>query len=214
MTWSPALPGEDIRAVMGTEFIVDGVPRLVGESIRSFLESEGYRPVDNRELWDWLGETISIPLVVTQFLDGSKISAIRNARVDSIVVAWMPQLSAKAYAEALIAGATVAIELNTPRRSLLVAVHAAADGMTLMPTDAATAISRRFRSDPPIELTDREIDWIRALSKNTSIEKLAARNAYSQRHFVRLLKAVYWKLGSSNRIEAITAAAAFGLLDD
>lgn len=67
-------------------------------------------------------------------------------------------------------------------------------------------------SRPTPRLAPHEVAWLRNLGAGRTVAEIAEAEAFSQRHFQRLLKRLYERMGADGRIQALTIAAQAGLL--
>jgi DNA-binding NarL/FixJ family response regulator len=138
--------------------------------------------------------------------------AALTARTARPVVALLSDPTPAHYRLALDHGAVGVIAQTATMRELVWAVRAALDGMTLLPTGIARAISDGQGSAPPtVRLSSEVAGWLAELSRGSSIAKIARLAGYSERQMYRMLQDVYQNMGARNRAEAIGLAARWGL---
>jgi DNA-binding NarL/FixJ family response regulator len=113
---------------------------------------------------------------------------------------------------AVAAGATGYLLKDTPRRQLVDAVRAAARGETVLAPPVAARLVSRMRSPVADELTPREVEVLRAVSRGLSNAEIG-RELYIGEATVKthLLRA-FAKLAVDDRTRAVTVAMERGIL--
>jgi DNA-binding NarL/FixJ family response regulator len=113
---------------------------------------------------------------------------------------------------AVAAGATGYLLKDTPRRQLVDAVRAAARGETVLAPPVAARLVSRMRAPVAEELTPREVEVLRAVSRGLSNAEIG-RELYIGEATVKthLLRA-FAKLGVDDRTRAVTVAMERGIL--
>jgi DNA-binding NarL/FixJ family response regulator len=113
---------------------------------------------------------------------------------------------------AVAAGATGYLLKDTPRRQLVDAVRAAARGETVLAPPVAARLVSRLRAPAAEELTPREVEVLRAVSRGLSNAEIG-RELYIGEATVKthLLRA-FAKLGVDDRTRAVTVAMERGIL--
>jgi two-component system, NarL family, response regulator YdfI len=119
----------------------------------------------------------------------------------------------------LQAGAKGFLLKDTPRKTLLDTIYAAAKGESLLSEDVmrrllANMQGKGKRPSPPIDnpLTDRELQTIRAVAAGETNKGVALQLGISERTVKAHLTSVYNKLGVDSRAAAIAIAAQQNLL--
>jgi DNA-binding NarL/FixJ family response regulator len=125
-----------------------------------------------------------------------------------IIVALVRELSVDIYIKALSAGAIGIIGRDAEPAVIRQAVDEAVKGRTILPATVVYALVARFGSqhegDQPSE---RDIQWLRELSKGVTVAQLAEAMGYSERAMYRFLRDLYRRISVRNRTEAVLKAA-------
>ena len=129
------------------------------------------------------------------------------------VVAILPTASLEAYQRAFSAGACAVAEQEAAVEEILQVVEAALEKKALLPVKIVVDLADGVTSIPQqVDLSEAEIDCLRALAEGATVAQLARRANYSQREMYRLLRRLYERMGARNRTEAVVLAARWGLL--
>jgi DNA-binding NarL/FixJ family response regulator len=120
-----------------------------------------------------------------------------------------------AYVRALKSGAVAAISRDASPAALCAVLDAAADGKSVIPTDALRALTRpegeaAASADRPPSAD--ELSWLRQLARGDTVADVAGRSGYSERMMFRLLRDLYARLGKRNRTAALIHAQEQGWL--
>jgi NarL family two-component system response regulator YdfI len=192
----------------GLSLILETAPdvELVGEA------SNGAEAVDMAlaEHPDVILMDLSMPV-----MDG--IEAIRQLRVDlpdAAIVILTTYNEDDLIMRGLRAGARAYLLKDTDRPTLLETIRAAARGETLLKPDI---LARLLDPAPPgsptsVDLTERELEVLRAAARGERSKEIAARLDISERTVKAHLASIYNKLGVDSRAAAVAAAAGLGLL--
>src|SRR5215204_802550 len=119
----------------------------------------------------------------------------------------------------LQAGAHGYLLKDTDRNTLFNTIRAAARGETLLqPEIMARALSRanmpitKSKLSEPVNLTDRELEVLKAVAQGERSKEIAVQLGISERTVKAHLASIYNKLGVDSRAAAIAVAAQKGLL--
>ena len=119
----------------------------------------------------------------------------------------------------LQAGAHGYLLKDTDRNTLFNTIRAAARGETLLkPEIMARILSRtnmpvnESKSSAPVNLTDRELEVLKAVAQGERSKEIAVQLGISERTVKAHLASIYNKLGVDSRAAAIAVAAQKGLL--
>jgi NarL family two-component system response regulator YdfI len=119
----------------------------------------------------------------------------------------------------LQAGARGYLLKDTDRTTLFDTIRAAARGETLLKPEIMTrvlALTNHPMSAPqsnePVNLTDRELEVLRAVARGERSKEIAVQLGISERTVKAHLASIYSKLGVDSRAAAIAVAAQMGLL--
>jgi DNA-binding NarL/FixJ family response regulator len=132
------------------------------------------------------------------------------------VVAVVAELTVASFAEAVRAGAMVAIDDDEPVESFATVIDTALQGRSAVPETVVRAMASRIPSVPDASrwVTPDEADWLRELARSKTVADLADAVGYSEREMFRTLRDTYARIGVRNRTEAIVWATRHGVLDD
>jgi DNA-binding NarL/FixJ family response regulator len=132
------------------------------------------------------------------------------------VVAVVAELNVGSFAEAVRAGAMVAIDDGDPVESFATVIETALLGRSAVPETIVRAMASRIPSapDPSRWLTPDEADWLRELAGGKTVADLADAVGYSEREMFRTLRDTYARIGVRSRTEAIIWATRHGLLEE
>ncbi len=201
---------------------------VVREGLRLILESgEGFEVVgeaaDGTEAVRLAGE--QQPDVVLMDLrmpgmDGLEaIEQIRAQWPDMAVVILTTYNEDDLMIRGLGLGAKGYLLKDTSRAALFDTIRAAARGETLLGPDImsrllahAAAQLPAFRRPQGIELTERELQVLRAVARGEKSKEIAARLQITERTVKAHLDSIYNKLGVDSRAAAVSAAAQRGLI--
>lgn len=88
-----------------------------------------------------------------------------------------------------------------PTREIVAAIRAVAAGQTVIPPELAKACA----DTPPRELTDKQVEILRAVTNGLTNKEIASRYNLSQGGVKKHLAAIFTKLNVTSRTEAIAA---------
>jgi DNA-binding NarL/FixJ family response regulator len=137
------------------------------------------------------------------------------ARVPTVVL--LEQMDADVRRDAYAGGASAVLPLDVRGPELIAAVRAAANGLVVMQPAvslemaALTRTSQR-RAELPVSLTPREQEVLTLLARGLANKAMAVELGITEHTVKTHVAAVYEKLGSGNRAEAVVAAARQGLI--
>lgn len=141
------------------------------------------------------------------------IAQLRQLESEPIVLALLSDSTVDLYVSAIAAGATSAVARDASPELIRQVFVEAVEGRALLPSFVITALVTQLRpvqaEDRP---SDRDIEWLGALSKGTPVAELARSAGYSERAMYRLLNDLYARIGARNRTEAIVKALQNGWL--
>jgi DNA-binding NarL/FixJ family response regulator len=178
------------------------------------LREVGFAAVERSDLLEWArcgGERIA---VVASHADVSVEVLTEACAVNSelILIMIADDTHVGLVIDALRGGATAVVNPVATFDELTQVLSAALDRKTLMPSHVIRAISRRAQPTLECRVSEREVDWIRALASGHTVTSIAAQAGYSEREMYRLLHRAYLRLGAHNRSEALVRATAYGLI--
>ncbi len=147
-------------------------------------------------------------------LDG--LAAIEQLRADQPQIAMVILTTYNEddlMVRGLRAGARGYLLKDTDRETLLNTIRAAARGETLLkPEILARLLSSQPKSRGEIELTDRELEVLKAVARGERSKEIAAQLGITERTVKAHLAGIYNKLGVDSRAAAIAVASQQGLL--
>jgi len=108
---------------------------------------------------------------------------------------------------------------DTDRNTLFNTIRAAARGETLLKPEIMARVlsqqtSTKAKSIEPINLTDRELEVLKAVAEGQRSKEIAAHLNISERTVKAHLASIYGKLGVDSRAAAIAVASHKGLLEN
>lgn len=188
----------------------------VRQRVRTCLERQHYRVVQPARLLEWVESRRPRVLVVTG--DDAEAAraraAVTRTAPEAAVVVLVEQPTPARYRE-LLATCTSVLPVSASDGDVAVAVAGAWRELTCLPMSAARSLAGRESASgggPPPAVTPRESGWLRALADGATVAGVARSAGYSPREMYRLLGAVYTRLGTANRTEALLCADRLGLL--
>jgi DNA-binding NarL/FixJ family response regulator len=188
--------------------VVDPLPVFRHGAVAA-LTAAGHMVQTPADVVGWVAESPCgvVVLTVLTEADWLDLTTIRAAHPLVKVLALLEDITAAQSVRAVKSGViSVLPRLVTPE-VLCRCVDAAADGITMLPTEAIAALVEEIRDhDAVASVTPAKIEWLRALATGTTVSELAAQVGYSERAMYRLLRALYQELGVSNRVEALILA--------
>jgi NarL family two-component system response regulator YdfI len=119
----------------------------------------------------------------------------------------------------LQAGARGYLLKDTDRSTLFDTIRAAARGETLLKPEIMARVlaqknSTKSESNEPVNLTDRELEVLKAVARGERSKEIAIQLGISERTVKAHLANIYGKLGVDSRAAAIAVAAQKGLLEN
>jgi DNA-binding NarL/FixJ family response regulator len=202
-----------MEAAIGRQPIgVVGVPESLGQALAAVVEP-AFEPsaLDSHEVLAWAlahpGAMLLAPvdLVIDLGLRASGLQVIAVVAEDD------PSL----YRAALRAGAAACLTEAASDADVSDVVDALGRRQVLLPLSVARRIATASRAtDSAPSLRDDDVVVLRGLCEGRPIVSLALEMHRSERDFYRLLRRLYDRLGVCTRVEAVAAAARWGILDD
>lgn len=129
------------------------------------------------------------------------------------IVALVSQPSTPVVRDLVAAGACTVAGWDVSSADLVALIRAGLNNRSVLPTDQMRRLALGLGyGENEIQLTDRQLDWLRALGAGTTVSELAHRSGYSERAMYRLLAGLYGSLGVSSRVEALVWAAQRGII--
>ncbi|MCB2222674.1 MAG: hypothetical protein KQH83_00765, partial [Actinobacteria bacterium] len=182
---------------------VVGVPAAYRRGLESAAPGRG---------WGIAEDPSSADVVVAPLRSPDDCRAVETLAAGAPVVALVSPLDRDTASHALRHGAAPADWDWEPQR-ILDAVTAASAGDAVLPLAAARALAGNGGACASPSLSDEEAGWLLALSRGTTVVRLADDTGHSERAMFRRLSELYARLGARNRAEAVVAAERLGLLD-
>jgi DNA-binding NarL/FixJ family response regulator len=180
------------------------------------LSQAGFQVEETVELQAW-GSQTGRRIAVFSIRGLSDIRDLRHAVArnrDLAVVAIHQQDDLVSLKQTLDAGATACLPAGASMEEIVGAVHVAAKGLSLIPTDVLRDLVRsQGRAPEACPLSGQEIEWLRSLARGTTVTRLADSVCYSEREMYRRLHDLYLRMGVTGRTEAVVRAARWGVLD-
>jgi len=138
------------------------------------------------------------------------ITAIRKASPDARIIVLTTYSGDGRAIKALRAGAMGYLLKASLRNQLLEAIRSVHHGGKHLDASVATAIALHVLDE---DLTEREVSVLTLAAWGNSNKQIAARLALSEETVKGHMKALFAKLGASDRTHAVTIAAKRGLIE-
>lgn len=195
--------------------LVNVVP-VYRQGLTAALTAEGFAVDEPADLVAW-GKgpgPRAILVSIRQLADLDRVRELRAEGLQSFLVALLDDARPHRFGEALLAGADTAAAAAARTEEIVGVVKAALERRASLPMAIAHALAEG-RGSPPDEsiVSTQEIEWLRAIANDTTVADLAVRAGYSEREMYRALSRLYRRMGVSSRVQALIAAARWGLLD-
>ncbi|WP_333572874.1 response regulator transcription factor [Sphingomonas sp.] len=189
---------EGVRAVVSTQDDMEIVGEASGggEAIREFARLQPDLVLMDLQMADMSG------------LDA--ITAIRKASPDARIIVLTTYSGDGRAIKALRAGAMGYLLKASLRNQLLEAIRSVHHGGKHLDASVATAIALHVLDE---DLTEREVSVLTLAAWGNSNKQIAARLALSEETVKGHMKALFAKLGASDRTHAVTIAAKRGLIE-
>ncbi|NNF64910.1 MAG: response regulator transcription factor [Acidimicrobiia bacterium] len=187
----------------------------MSRGLRGTLREAGFEAETPERLSDWARKCEQPAAVVTVSggSDAERLRTMRREVPDFAIVVLVSQPSTSVVRDLLAAGACTVAGWDVSSEDLVALIRAALNNRSVLPTDQMRRLALGLGfGDSEIELTERELVWLRALGAGTTISQLAYRSGYSERAMYRLLAKLYGSIGVTNRVEALVWAAQRGII--
>lgn len=135
---------------------------------------------------------------------------LTEAEPDSVVVTVVEDHRGDIVRDSLAAGASGAVSHEADVADVLSALNTALTQSPMLPAAMAGVHTADGHEQEPLCLESYELDWLQAMARNTSVARLGRLAGFSEREMYRRLEAVYYKMGVSNRNEALLKASRLG----
>ena len=193
--------------------VVDEIPAS-RYGVTTALRDHGVRSAGVRTVSDVAsGCKVAVLTVRSEATDASTIAACLRIHPKILVIAIVDDDNTDRHLQALGAGAISVVGAKEPVDQIVEAVAAALRGYALLPTAiTATLIARQRPVAGEPQLSPAQLDWLRKLSRGSSVSQLARQCSYSERDMYRRLRLLYRELGVASRSEALVLAARCGIV--
>ena len=178
------------------------------------LEEAGFLPEEPVELREWVRSVVE-PLILVTVRGDPDWEAVGPDSVGAEVpvVALLPSPTPAACAAAIDHGATGVAPWDAAPEQIVRVLHAAAEGLAVLPLDVARSLARQgCPNTPPEWVTSTAVECLRSLADGMTVGAMARRTGCSERAMYRRLQSLYGRMGVSNRSEAILQASRWGLV--
>lgn len=195
--------------------VLDPLP-MYRRGVIQALGGSGAELQSAQELRTWLRQEPRRVVVLTLQRpdDWALLSELRDLTPEALVVAVLGQVSTSAYVRAVLAGATAVLPRDAPADLVEGVLREISAGRSVLPAQVVRALASQ--EEQPDEdqdtLSERELEWLRALAGGSTVVELADRAGYSERAMFRLLRDVYTRMGVRNKTEALMRAQERGWL--
>lgn len=184
--------------------------------LSSMLAETAFAPEEPDDPIAWIaaaGHRVVL-VAVARVRDVGLVIDLRRADKDVVVVALLPEISPRIVREAMLAGACAVAGWDTSPDQLVALLTAGLESRSILPTHLLQELTAVSGNDSKVvELDQEQVEWLRALAKGTTVNRLAESINYSEREVYRLLRAMYDRLGVGNRTEALIWAAQQGIVE-
>jgi DNA-binding NarL/FixJ family response regulator len=215
------LPGKGFSVPLTVRIaVVDPLP-MYQQGVAAVLAEAGYRVELPDDLLAWLqrrGEAVVV-LTLRSEDDWNLLRRVRAEPPPPRVIVLLDDDRAATGIRAMRVGAWSVLPRGVTVRTLRRTVEATVSGQAVMPAEVALALATAPAAyaempptGPPSTLSGDQMAWLRQLANGSTVAQVADRAGYSERAMFRLLRAVYERLGSHSRIEAIMRAKEAGWL--
>lgn len=203
------------RFEMGTPIALSEPTPTLLRGLIGVLADAGFSPEVPRDIVTWATQPGARAVVVD--LAGRTslelIGRLRDIGPALPIVALLSDTDPASYEAALVGGASAAVSAEVAPEELVHVIEDALGHHTLLSVEVAHEMAARAAEHDPPTMTEREIEWLRALAHGESVVALASYYDYSRRAFHRLLGELYARMKVANRAEAIAEAARQGVLE-
>ena len=183
----------------------------------AILDEAGMTTVEFPGLEEWVPGRGGVAVVVATVEEASlaAIPEFIEEHPSIPLIAVVADLTVGLYAEAVRAGAVVAVAEDETPEVLVKVIDAALEGRASVPVAVIRAMAARIpvAPDPAAWVSDEEASWLQRMAAGATVADLAEAVGYSEREMFRMLRETYTRIGASNRTEAIIWATRHGLLD-
>lgn len=200
---------ERVSVVGGTPTWRRGMVSLLGDAGYTTVESESI------PAWEPGRGVQAVIAAITGDDDLAALRVLTEAHPHIPVVAVPNEVTVSGLAEAVRAGAVVAVDSDEALDTFVAVIEAAVKDRALVPARVLKALASRVPTvpDPSAWVSPDESRWLRRLAEGVTVADLAEEIGYSERETFRMLKETYNRIGATNRTEAIIWATRNGLLD-
>lgn len=151
---------------------------------------------------------------IARWYDDGDLDA-RMTRVPTIVL--LEHLDTDVRRDAYAGGASAVLPLDVRAAELIAALRAVANGFVVMQPAVSLEMAGLTRTSqrriaPPVALTPRELEVLTLLARGLANKGMALELGITEHTVKTHVAAVYEKLGTGNRAEAVVAAARQGLI--
>lgn len=222
-TWPPLLFGEydskcggpeaaSSEVAMAKDVAVFNAPPVYVMGLHALSDSSGYRFESVADPMDWV-ERNQFPAILVGLRDQGDLDVVvdlTEAEPDSVVVTVVDDYDVDSVRDSLAAGASGAVSRDAGAADVLLALNAALTRSTVLPTALARVLIAELGEREPPCLESFELDWLQSMARNTTVARLGRLAGYSEREMYRRLRTIYYKMGVSNRTEALLKASRLG----
>lgn len=197
---------------MAKEVAVFNAPPVYVMGLYALSSSSGYRFESVTDPLGWV-ESHQHPAVLMVLRgrgDLELVVDLTETEPASVVVTVVDDYDIDSVRDSLAAGASGAVSRDAGAADVLLALNAALTNSTVLPTVMARTLVAEGPEREPSCLELFELTWLQSMANNTTVERLGRLAGYSEREMYRRLRNVYYKMGVSNRTEALLKASRLG----
>jgi DNA-binding NarL/FixJ family response regulator len=194
---------------------VFNAPPVYVIGLTGLTEANGYmvESVDNPRRWV-IGQPNPVLLLgIRSPSDLEIVSELRSLAPSSVLVTLIDQFAFESVRESLMAGASGTVSRDAGVREIALALEAAIQCNSIIPTDFAYRMAAQTSDRPRPLLQDSELTWLQSLARSATVADLGESAGYSEREMYRRLNAIYRKMGVRSRTEALLKASRLGWIN-
>lgn len=202
--------------VVSAKVVVAGMSHVWRRGMAGLLEDSAFEVVVSEALSTWTPhkDGSCIVLGVDAPDDVGLLRPFREDHPYTPVVVVVSELDISTFARLIRSGATAVVAEHEPAEVIHRVISEALAGRVSIEGDLAQSLAGLVPDVGAIArwVTDREVDWLRAMAAGITVLELAEDVGYSERAMFRQLKEMYRRIGAKNRTEALLWASRRGLL--
>lgn len=191
---------------------VFNAPPVYVIGLMDLAEASGHavESVDDPREWI-IGQTSPVLLMGIRCpADLEVVAELKSLSPDGVLVTLVDEFAFESVQKSLMAGASGTVSRDASVRDIALAIDAAIQRNSIIPTDFAYRMAAQTTEQPRPPLRQSELMWLQSLARSATVADLGESAGYSEREMYRRLKAIYHKMGVRNRTEALLKASRLG----